>query len=208
MINLENLNLIKNTILKYHSAELMVVTKNRSIEDISELIKLNFSLFGENKVQEAKNKFDKIDRSKIKLHLIGPLQSNKTKDALKIFDTIQSIDRPKIIQEIFKYKDEKVLTKDFYIQVNIGKEEQKSGVLPEDLYDLYNLARNFNFNITGLMCIPPNDGNPKKHFQHMFELKNSVNSNFKLSMGMSSDYEIALQQKSDLIRVGSLIFNA
>jgi len=191
-------------------AKLLIVTKNRSEEDIKKLLDNHFFMFGENRVQEAKKKFENLpDRHKISLHLIGNLQSNKVQEALKLFDVIQSIDRPKIIYEIVKIlkkNDSNFRTKEFFIQVNIGGEEQKSGVAISDLGRLYKLCCDNNINITGLMCIPPNDDDSKFYFKKMSIIRNSIDKNLKLSMGMSQDYKEALMEGSDLIRVGSMIF--
>ena len=135
---------------------MLIVTKNRPQNLILSLIKEGFNLFGENKVQEANEKFSSIEEN-YKLHLIGPLQTNKVKLAMSLFDTIQSIDRPKLIKEIAKYikSDMNIKTKEFFIQVNIGEEDQKSGVLPKYAKELYNTAIMNNLKIVGLMCIPP-----------------------------------------------------
>lgn len=189
----------------------MIVTKNQSNEDISELIEQGFKLFGENRVQEAKLKYLKpnLYEKNIELHLIGPLQTNKVKDALKIFDVIQTVDRASLVDEISKQliKLTVIKTKKFFIQVNIGDESQKSGVSVKDLRDLYDYSIDRKLNIHGLMCIPPNILDPKDHFKEMINLRDKINSQLKLSMGMSNDYKIALQYKSDIIRVGSLIFS-
>tara|TARA_B100000989_G_scaffold280361_1_gene243733 strand:+ start:3546 stop:4115 length:570 start_codon:yes stop_codon:yes gene_type:complete len=189
----------------------MIVTKNQSIQDISELIKLGFNLFGENRVQEAKLKYHKsnIYEKNIELHLIGPLQTNKVKDALKIFDVIQTIDRASLVDEISKQliKLTPIKAKKFFIQVNIGDESQKSGVSRKDLKDLYNYSVDRKINVHGLMCIPPNVLDPKDHFKEMIDLREKLNNQLKLSMGMSNDYKIALKFQSDIIRVGSLIFS-
>ncbi len=186
----------------------MIVTKNRDLIDIKTLIEKKFFIFGENKVQEAKNKFSQITDSNVKLHLIGPLQSNKIKSALKIFDTIQTLDREKLIIEISKqlYSSKKYKTKDFYIQINIGEEKQKSGILPDQAKDLYEFAINKNLKISGLMCIPPKNEDPKFYFNQMIKLRNKINKSLKLSMGMSSDYQDALKFNTNIIRVGSKIF--
>ena len=164
--------------------------------------------FGENKVQEAKSKFSEITDKNVKLHLIGPLQTNKIKNALKIFDTIQTLDREKLIIEISKHlnSSKEYKTKNFYIQVNIGNEEQKAGAAPTNTKTLYELALKNNLNIKGLMCIPPKDKDPKFYFSQMLNLRESINQNLKLSMGMSSDYREAIQLNSNLIRIGSKIF--
>ena len=202
-------NLLK---LSEQKAELLIVTKNRSIDDIVEFINLNQKNFGENRVQEAKKKFIDTglkDKYALHLSLIGPLQSNKVISALTIFDTIQSIDRFKIIDEIFKGLKSgiKIRTKNFFIQVNIGLEEQKSGVNPCDLKEIYQYALNHDLSIEGIMCIPPNHSNPEIYFKKMIDLKNNINPNFKVSMGMSNDYQLALACGSNILRVGSLLFN-
>ena len=167
------------------------------------------NLFGENRVQEAKSKFtsELYEKYNYELHLIGPLQSNKTEDALKIFDTIQTIDRRKLVDTISKLKNKiQFKTKSFYIQINIGEEEQKSGISPESVKDFYQMSISENLNIIGLMCIPPFEKNSRDYFNKMNEIKESIDTKLKLSMGMSDDYKIALECNSDLIRVGSRIF--
>ncbi len=209
-INNNNLSEIKSFLKSYKNSKLLIVTKNQSREDVSILISKNFKLFGENRVQEAKSKFQSLSmRNDIELHLIGPLQSNKAKSALKIFDIIQSIDRRSLIDEISKQlgKSMNIKTKKFFIQVNIGDEKQKSGVSKKELLDLYNYSINKKLNIEGLMCIPPNIDDPSDYFREMLELRDRINKKLKLSMGMSNDYKDALKFKSDIVRVGSLIFS-
>ena len=187
-INYIELNKILNLLTQYQKSELLIVTKNRDQKDIQSLIQKGHNLFGENKVQEAKKKYELIKKDSIKLHLIGPLQTNKVKDALQLFDVIQTLDRPKLIDEIFNYisRNTKVITRDFYIQVNIGNEIQKSGVAPKELKDFYNYAKLKKLNVVGLMCIPPISKLPDSFFTEMLNLKNQINQNLKLSMGMSS----------------------
>lgn len=186
----------------------MIVTKNRPIEVVNELINKGYRLFGENKVQEAIQKFNNINtQPNLSIHLIGRLQTNKVKDALKTFNCIQSIDRHKLIEEILKHRSQNNRTTEFFIQVNIGREIQKSGVMPEDLLSLYDLAVKNKLPIKGFMCIPPADKDPKFYFEKMQLLKKKINDKMLLSMGMSSDYKIALQYGSNLVRVGSLVFN-
>lgn len=187
----------------------MIVTKNRSIQDIETLISKGFKLFGENRVQEAKQKYEELlCYENLELHMIGPLQTNKAKIALKIFDTIQSIDRYSLVDEISKIISKNTCrTKKFYIQVNIGDENQKSGVPVKDLNDLYEYSIKKKLHIFGLMCIPPNTQDPSIYFEQMKKIRDIVNKNLKLSMGMSNDYKIALKNNSDIIRVGSLIFS-
>ena len=207
-INYKQLERINKTLENFPSAKLQIVTKNRDIKTIKELIDKGYSLFGENKVQEANEKFKDLNAPNLDLHLIGPLQTNKVKLALQIFNTIQSIDREKLVNEIVKVKNKsEIKTVDFFIQVNIGEEEQKSGVLPNNLERLYNHCVTKNLNISGLMCIPPLGDNAKSYFDKIRSLRDKLNLNLKLSMGMSSDYEISLNCGSNLIRVGSVIFN-
>ena len=207
-INYNKLGEINNTLKDFPSAKLQIVTKNRDKLTIKELIDKGYRLFGENKVQEANEKFKDLDISDLDLHLIGPLQTNKVKLAMQLFNTIQTIDREKLATEIYKNQNKfKSKTSNFFIQINIGEEEQKSGVLPDNLEQLYNFCINKNLNIIGLMCIPPIGGNSKFYFDRMREFRDKLNTNLKLSMGMSSDYEISLKCGSNLIRVGSKIFS-
>lgn len=211
-VNTEALSSIKSHIeLQNSKAKLLAVTKNRSVDDITELLLLGQKLFGENKVQEASQKFDKIQKEKsqnFELHLIGPLQSNKTKLALETFDAIQTIDRFKIIDVITKLtvNNKFIKTKKYFIQVNVGEENQKSGAMPGTVSDLYNYALEKKLNVIGLMCIPPNYEAPNQYFQLMNNLKEDINKNLQLSMGMSSDYETAIRYHSNLVRIGSKIF--
>ncbi len=204
--NLDDVQFLLNN--KFPKAKLLIVTKTRSIIDIKQLIRSGISFFGENRLQEAENKFSNIEnRENLSLHLIGPLQTNKVKKALMLFDCIQTIDRKKLIDEIFKYKDNiGIRTKSFYIQVNIGAEEQKSGINKDNLQNLYNYCQIMKIQIEGLMCIPPNNVDPTPFFQKMVSLRDSIDQSLKLSMGMSNDYKIALDNGSNLIRVGSYIF--
>ena len=204
--NLDDVQFLLNN--KFPKAKLLIVTKTRSIIDIKKLIRSGISFFGENRLQEAENKFSNIEnRENLSLHLIGPLQTNKVKKALMLFDCIQTIDRKKLIDEILKYKDNiGIRTKSFYIQVNIGAEEQKSGINEDNLKYLYNYCLSFNILIEGLMCIPPNNVDPTPFFQKMVSLRDSIDQSLKLSMGMSNDYKIALDNGSNLIRVGSYFF--
>ena len=210
-INFENLSIINSKLKIYPSAKLLIVTKNRALSEIKILIDQGYRLFGENKVQEAQFKFSDnfIRENKIELHMIGPLQTNKVKNALNIFNTIQSIDRPNLAEKISNelIKNSRALTKNFYIQVNIGNETQKSGVSEVELKNFYDYCLSLNLNIVGLMCIPPNQKNPSEHFIKMNELKNNLNKNLLLSMGMSNDYLYALQHGSNLVRIGSIIFD-
>ena len=207
-VNYIQLHKIRKTLESFPNAKLQIVTKNRDVKTIKELIDKGYNLFGENKVQEANEKYKDINIPNLELHLIGPLQTNKVKLALNLFNTIQSIDREKLVNEIVKVKNKsEVKTYDFFIQVNIGEEEQKSGVLPNSLQSLYELCIDQNLNVSGLMCIPPFNDNSKNHFDKLRSLRDRLNPSLKLSMGMSADYEISLNCGSNLIRVGSSIFS-
>tara|TARA_B100001059_G_C17724111_1_gene522440 strand:+ start:444 stop:1085 length:642 start_codon:yes stop_codon:yes gene_type:complete len=202
-------NKINNLITdKYTKAKLMIVSKNRPTSSIREALNEGALLFGENKVQEADAKFEELraEFSNINLHLIGPLQTNKVKQALKIFDVIQSVDREKLVKEISKNLSGSTRTKNFYIQVNIGREDQKSGVDPDSTKTFYDYAIGQGLNITGLMCLPPNNEDPDFFFKKMIELRNKINHDLLLSMGMSGDYLVALENKTDLVRIGSKFF--
>ena len=208
-INFNNLDKISKDLLNFNDSKLLIVTKNQQKEDVIELLEKGYNIFGENRVQEASKKFgDLTTNYNFELHLIGPLQTNKVKQALKTFNTIQTLDRPKLIDEISKclIPNNTFKTKKFYIQVNIGEEEQKSGIAPNDISQLYDYALSKNLSIEGLMCIPPNDVSPDNYFEKLYHIKETINPSLQLSMGMSNDYKIALKFKSNFIRIGSLIF--
>ena len=206
-INNKILEKIKNDI-SVKNTKLLIVTKTRSQEDVNQLIKMGYSDFAENRVQEAQEKFiDILPNKDIKLNLIGPLQSNKVKQALKLFDTIQSVDREKIVNELANHLNISSRTKNFYIQINIGEEPQKSGVMPSDFETFYQYCINKKLKISGIMCIPPQNEDPRPFFEEMNKIKNSINKKLTLSMDMSSDYKMALDYHTDEIRIGSLIFS-
>jgi len=206
-VNISQVQYIQN-LAKLKQCHFMAVTKNRSIEDIKELKKLNVKIYGENRILEAEKKYSHlIERDKYELHLIGPIQSNKLKIALQTFDVIQTIDRIKIIDLITQYSIIERRAKKFYIQINIGEEQQKSGVRPDDTQGLYQYAISKNLNIVGLMCIPPNNDETISYFKKMKKIRDDLNHKLLLSMGMSGDYEMAMENGSNLIRVGSLLFN-
>ena len=206
-INYLELERISANLKKYPNASLLLVTKNRPQNIIKSLIDNGYTLFGENRVQEAIEKFSELKINNLDLHLIGPLQTNKVKLALSTFDTIQSVDRKKLVKEISKQiNSNNKFNKNFFIQVNIGEESQKAGISINETLDLYQYAISENLKISGLMCIPPLDKNPDSYFKKMIELRDHINPKLMLSMGMSNDYEVALSLQSDLIRVGSRIF--
>lgn len=208
-LNYQNLSTIFKDIEINKNTKLLIVTKNQIVDDIIELNSKGFRVFGENRVQEAKSKYQNLPNlNEIELHLIGPLQRNKVKSALKMFNVIQSIDRISLVDEIAKQINgsSDIKTKEFFIQVNIGDEEQKSGVLKKNLSNLYQYSIEKKINIVGLMCIPPNITDPSDSFKEMVKLRDEINQNLKLSMGMSNDYKIALNFQTNIIRIGSLIF--
>ena len=197
-INLKNQNKVK----------IIAVSKTFSEEKILPLIKFGHTDFGENKVQEAVAKWTSLKEknSDIKLHMIGKLQTNKVKEAVRIFDTIHSLDSIKLAEKISK--EQKKIDKNLkiLIQINIGEEIQKSGIDINDLKNLLNISINeLKLNITGLMCIPPNDNNEEKYFLKMKELKDELKLD-DLSMGMSNDYLKAIRYGSTYVRIGSKIF--
>lgn len=209
-INFDNLSKIHSNLNDYSSTKLLIVTKNQTQEDLHELLNKGYQTFGENRVQEAKQKFSPFfSQFDFDLHLIGPLQTNKVKDALTLFDTIQTIDRKKLVDEIIKVskKIKTIKTKNYYIQINIGSESQKSGIEKNSIKDFYDYMLSYNFNIEGLMCIPPNTNDPSQFFQEMCDIRLTINPNLKLSMGMSNDYHFALKKNSNLIRIGSMVFS-
>ncbi len=191
-------------------ANLMVVTKNQSWCDILPIIEDGHKLFGENRVQEALKKWGKKDgratKNHINLHLIGALQTNKVELALQVFDVIESLDREKLAETIAKAEAKMKTNCEYYIQINIGNEPQKSGINPEYAYEFIEHCRNsLKLKVTGLMCIPPADENPDGFFLKMRDIAKQSGLT-KLSMGMSDDYEVAIQNGSTSVRIGSAIF--
>jgi pyridoxal phosphate enzyme (YggS family) len=183
---------------------LCAVSKQQPVAAIESLIAEGQLCFGENRVQEAAEKFPalKAKHPNIKLHLIGPLQTNKVKAALELFDVIETLDRPELAEAIAKHPTDK---KDFFIQVNTGNEPQKSGVSPKDFPNLLSICQDLKLRITGLMCIPPINQHPAPHFAFLYELARRHNLN-RLSMGMSADYQTAIQLGSTEIRLGTALF--
>ena len=177
------------------------------MENILPLIEHGHLHYGENKVQEALDKWSdiKLKNNAIKLHLIGRLQTNKVKFALRIFDYIHSLDSEKLAIKISEEQKKQEKNTKIFIQVNIGNEDQKSGINKDNLIDFYKFCKNLNLDIIGTMCIPPNDSNTEKYFAEMSDLNKELN--FKeLSMGMSGDYLEAIKYNATYIRVGSKIF--
>jgi pyridoxal phosphate enzyme (YggS family) len=169
------------------------------------LIESGHTHFGENKVQEALEKWSEIKNEKIKLHLIGKLQTNKVKFALKIFDYIHSVDSKKLAKKIDEEENKQKKKIKIFIQVNIGNESQKSGIAKEKLLDLSEYCKELNLDVVGLMCLPPINESPIKYFQETFKLNQKLDYS-ELSMGMSSDYLKAIESHSTYLRIGSGIF--
>ena len=206
----KNFNLIKQKIEDKKNVKLVAVTKTFPISHILPVINEGHTHFGENKVQEAMEKWTSIkqDFPKINLHLIGKLQTNKVKFVLPLFDYIHSLDNFKLANKIAEEQIKKKFKPKIFIQVNIGEEAQKGGIEINDLENFYKRCiEDFKLNIIGLMCIPPFDKDSKTYFVKMREL--SENLNLKdISMGMSDDYIEAINQGSTFVRVGSKIFGA
>ena len=205
LINIESK--IKSSLTNSKLPKIIAVSKTFDIDKIIPLIEHGHLHFGENKVQEAIDKWTVIKQknSEIKLHMIGKLQTNKVKFAVKLFDYIHSVDSEKLAKKISE-EQQKINRKiKIFIQVNIGNENQKSGINKNQLSDLINFSKKIGLDVVGLMCIPPFDKDPKIYFQEMLKLKESNNFN-DLSMGMSSDYLEAFKHNSTFLRIGSSIF--
>ena len=187
--------------------KIIAVSKTFKIDHILPLIDYGHLDYGENKVQEALEKWTSIKKQnkKIKLHLIGKLQTNKVKYAVKIFDYIHSLDSEKLAKKIAEEQNKQHLKPKIFIQINLGEESQKSGILKENLSDFYNFSKDLGLNIIGTMCIPPFEEDPSKFFSIMSEL-NQKNNLSEISMGMSSDYLKAIEFNSTYLRIGSNIF--
>ena len=208
MFNIKKFNEIKDFLQESNNkAKIVAISKNHPIESVLEAINSGVYIFGENRVQEAYNKFHEIKQKnqKIELHLTGPLQSNKVKAAISLFDVFHTLDREKIAREFSKYS-ESFVNKKIFLQVNTGKEKSKSGIFPEDVKDfLFFLKDEMKLFIHGLMCIPPIDEEPSLHFSKLKNLaiENKIN---ELSIGMSDDYEKALEFNPTYIRLGTVLF--
>ena len=189
---------------------IIAVSKTFPLDYIKPLIDHGHTHFGENKVQEAKVKWSEQKKIKknIKLHMIGKLQSNKAKDAVKLFDFIHSLDNQKLADVLAKFQINLNKKLKYFIQVNIGNETQKSGIPVNQLDAFYNYCMNeINLKIIGLMVIPPLDQDANKYFKSLYELSKSLGLE-SMSMGMSADYKDAIKHGSTFIRVGSSIFGS
>jgi|TARA_A200000113_G_scaffold69467_1_gene60756 pyridoxal phosphate enzyme (YggS family) len=187
--------------------KIIAVSKTFKMDKISPLVEHGHLDFGENKVQEAIEKWTEIKASKpnIQLHMIGKLQTNKVKFAVKIFDYIHSVDSEKLAKKIADEQQKVQRKLKIFIQVNIGDENQKSGINITKTSDLVVFCKKLNLNVVGLMCIPPADIDPSNYFVEMNKI-NKINNLKELSMGMSSDYIKAAQYNSTYLRIGSYIF--
>tara|TARA_B100000686_G_C16451820_1_gene792493 strand:+ start:157 stop:822 length:666 start_codon:yes stop_codon:yes gene_type:complete len=216
-INVQRLKLVKNKVKEIISEkqqktvpQIIAVTKTFPPSVITPLIDVGHNHFGENKVQEAENKWPTIKEknSNIQLHMLGKLQTNKAKKAVKLFDYIHSLDNAKLAIKIGQYEKELNKKIKLFIQVNISKEDQKSGILLNDLNNFYNYCtKELSLNIIGLMCLPPINFDSEKYFQILKSTSEKLNLK-ELSMGMSSDYEQAILYGATFLRLGTAIFGS
>ena len=212
-IVVERFNKIKSNIVSLKpikTVNIIAVSKTFPLDHINPLIEYGHIHYGENKVQEASAKWseEKKNNQNLKLHMIGKLQSNKAKDAVKIFDYIHSLDNQKLADALAKHQKNLNKSLEYFIQVNIANELQKSGISVNELDPFYNYcSKEINLKIIGLMVIPPNDNNSNKYFKSLNELNKSLTLR-NLSMGMSADYIDAIKNGSTFVRIGSSIFGA
>ena len=188
---------------------IVAISKTFSIDKILPLINYGHDHFGENKVQEALEKWNQVKETnqKIKLHMVGKLQTNKVKNALKIFDYIHSVDSIKLAEKIAN-EQKKLKTKPkLFIQINIGKESQKSGIDSKKSFDFYKICKEMDLNIIGIMCLPPENQDSNIFFSEMKNLNKKLNL-IELSMGMSNDYLNAIKYSATYLRIGSKIFGS
>jgi len=213
-ITVQNLNYIEdhikskiNDLSNNKKPKIIAVSKTFNIDKILPLIKYGHIDYGENKVQEAVDKWSliKAENKNIKIHLVGKLQTNKVKLALKVFDYIHSLDSEKLANKIADEQIKQNKKVKVFIQINVGREDQKSGIKEEDVLNFYNYCRDLNLDIIGTMCIPPKDSNPHDYFIEMNKINTKLNL-LHLSMGMSEDYLEAAQNNATFLRIGSKIF--
>ena len=193
-----------------NEVEIIAVSKTFSIEHIMPLVEHGHKHFGENKVQEAEKKWKELKKLKkdLSLHMIGRLQSNKAKKAVELFDFVHSLDSEKLAKELSKRQKEINRNLDYFIQVNLGSEEQKGGVEISELKNFYDYCvKELNLSVLGLMAIPPNDQNPERHFKKISDLNRQFNFR-NLSIGMSNDYLPAIKYGASHVRIGSAIFGS
>jgi pyridoxal phosphate enzyme (YggS family) len=205
-----NLSDIKQRLARLSKdVELVAVSKFQDSDKIIQAIEAGQRIFGENRVQEAHSKWVEIKKQypEIKLHLIGSLQTNKSAEAIELFDIIESLDRPKLADSLLKEMQRQNKFIPCLIQVNIGREPQKSGILPENADEFINYCINKGLNIKGLMCVPPEGENPEPYFKNM-QILAKKHALPILSMGMSSDFETAIKHGATHVRVGTAIFGS
>ena len=190
-----------------YDPNIIAVSKTFKMEDIKPLIDYGHKHFGENKVQEALGKWEeaKAIKKDLKLHMIGKLQTNKVKQAVTLFDYIHSVDNLKLAKKISEEQKKQKKSLKIFLQVNIGAEDQKSGIKIEYLDELVNESKNLNLDIIGLMCLPPINESTSKYFS-LIKKKNDELNFKELSLGMSNDYIDALNYKTTFIRIGTKIF--
>jgi len=208
LLNIENnIKTYLNEVNINNNPIIIAVSKTFTINKILPLIDYGHVDFGENKVQEAIEKWTEIKNtnSKIKLHMIGKLQTNKVKSAVKIFDFIHSVDSEKLAKKIYDEQIKIGRKIKIFLQVNIGDEKQKTGINKNNLDQLVSYCKKINLDLIGLMCIPPVNNNPEIYFEEMNKLKKKLGF-IHLSMGMSSDYLLAAKHFATFIRIGSRIF--
>ena len=203
-----NLILINKELSAINSnTKIIAVSKTFPIEHIRPVIDYGHKHFGENKVQEALEKWTKIKENNkdVKIHLIGKLQSNKVKFCLPLFDYIHSLDNIKLAEKIANEQEKKNFKPKIFIQINIGNENQKNGIPLNEFDNFYDKVKSFQLNIIGLMCIPPFVNDTSIYFEKMVQLKNKTKL-IELSMGMSNDYLAAAKNSATFVRIGSKIF--
>lgn len=186
---------------------LVAVSKTHGPEKVEALLRAGQTVFGENRVQEAQGKFPMLKAAwpTLQLHLIGPLQTNKAREAVALFDVIQSVDRPKLAKVLAEEMAQQGRRLPCFVQVNTGEEEQKAGVAPGDTDAFVAECRALGLNVVGLMCIPPADEEPSPHFALLAKIA-ARNGLEQLSMGMSGDFETAIRLGATHVRVGTALF--
>jgi len=212
---LEKLKRVKNKVNEIISRKqlktnpkIIVVTKTFSLDKITPLIESGHIHFGENKIQEAESKWLDVKNKykNLKLHMLGKLQTNKVKKAVKLFDYIHSVDNIKLAEKISKEQIKNNKKMKLFIQINIGNEDQKTGISEDRLENFFNICtKELDLNVIGIMCLPPNDNQPSKYFSKMIQLIKKIKLK-ETSMGMSNDYLDAVSCQSTYLRIGSKIF--
>jgi pyridoxal phosphate enzyme (YggS family) len=192
---------------KPHSVTLIAVSKVQPLDRIERVLEAGHRVFGENRVQEASGKWPAFQErfGAVELHLIGPLQTNKARSAVGLFDTIHSVDRLRLAETLARLAQERGSSPQVFVQVNTGAEPQKAGCLPDEVDALVSASRKLDLPVAGLMCIPPEDQDPSDHFALLARMA-ARNGLAGLSMGMSADFETAIAFGATHIRVGSAIF--